>query len=351
MEVKPITQISQVEFNKLVSHPLQSWEWGEFRKKSGVKVLRLGKFDGDKLTEVITLTFHPIPYTSWKIAYIPKSRWPSKDLLDSVYDEAKKRNCIFVKFEPNIPVNHFASNSAPKEKSNVSPHEDSKYKILQSSHPLFTKFTQMIDLTKPENEILKNMHSKTRYNIRVAEKHGVTVREKTDEKSFNEYLNLMFETTKRQGFFAHTKEYHLKMWETLKGNIAHLFTAEYTTDGHSHTLVTWILFLFNNVLYYPYGASSDKFRNVMASNLMMWEAIKFGKKHGTKQFDMWGSLGPDADPEDPWYGFHRFKQGYGATLVEFAGSYDLVIHSHLYRLYSLVFLLRKGWLSLKRKLV
>ena len=161
----------------------------------------------------------------------------------------------------------------------------------------------------------------------------------------------MFETTKRQGFFAHTKEYHRKMWETLKGNMAHLFTAEYTTDGRSYTLVTWILFLFNNTLYYPYGASSDKFRNVMASNLMMWEAIKFGKKHGAKKFDMWGSLGPDADSNDPWYGFHKFKQGYGAKLIEFAGSYDLVINSELYRLYSILHNIRKEFLSLKRKFV
>ena len=66
---------------------------------------------------------------------------------------------------------------------------------------------------------------------------------------------------------------------------------------------------------------------------------------------MWGSLGPDADSNDPWYGFHKFKQGYGAKLIEFAGSYDLVINSELYRLYSILHNIRKEFLSLKRKFV
>lgn len=67
---------------------------------------------------------------------------------------------------------------------------------------------------------------------------------------------------------------------------------------------------------------------------MMWEAIKFGKKQGAKLFDLWGSLGPNPDIKDPWYGFHRFKQGFGAELQEFVGSYDLVINRTEYRLYE-----------------
>ena len=83
----------------------------------------------------------------------------------------------------------------------------------------------------------------------------------------------------------------------------------------------------------------------MASNLMMWEAIKLGKKHGCKMFDMWGSMGPEPDQRDPWYGFHRFKQGYGGQLTEFVGTYDLVVNKLPYRIYTLADKLR--WMGLK----
>jgi lipid II:glycine glycyltransferase (peptidoglycan interpeptide bridge formation enzyme) len=99
------------------------------------------------------------------------------------------------------------------------------------------------------------------------------------------------------------------------------------------------------MLYYPYGASSSQHRDVMSSNLMMWDVIMYGKKMGLKTFDMWGSLGPNPDTKDPWYGFHRFKQGYGPELVEFVGSYDLVINPILYQGYKIADKLR--WLFLR----
>jgi lipid II:glycine glycyltransferase (peptidoglycan interpeptide bridge formation enzyme) len=85
----------------------------------------------------------------------------------------------------------------------------------------------------------------------------------------------------------------------------------------------------------------------MASNLMMWEAIKFGKKLGLKKFDMWGSMGPNADIKDHWYGFHRFKEGYGPKLTEFVGSYDFVINKKMYFAYKLLNRIR--WVILRLK--
>jgi lipid II:glycine glycyltransferase (peptidoglycan interpeptide bridge formation enzyme) len=83
----------------------------------------------------------------------------------------------------------------------------------------------------------------------------------------------------------------------------------------------------------------------MASNLMMWEVMRYGKKQGCRLFDMWGSLGPEPDTKDPWYGFHKFKQGYGSELVEFLGTYDLVITPLLYNLYGITDAVR--WAGLK----
>ncbi|KKR34147.1 MAG: FemAB family protein, partial [Candidatus Gottesmanbacteria bacterium GW2011_GWC2_39_8] len=177
----------------------------------------------------------------------------------------------------------------------------------------------------------------------LAERKGVKIIKSND---FETYWKLMEETTKRQQFFAHDKKYHQTMWETLnKTGIAHLFLAKFG----DMTLTAWIVFLFNNVLYYPYGASSQEKRELMASNLMMWEVIKWGKINDAKTFDMWGAMGPNPDKTDPWYGFHRFKEGYNPSLVEFAGSYDLVINPTLYRLYNLSYKIRQLLLSFKSR--
>lgn len=307
------------------SHPLQTEKWVQFRKKTGVKVIRF---------EDIFITIHPIPHTTYKIGYVPKGPDLNQKILDEFYNLGKKENCIFIQFEPNIELNGKKYN----------------YKNLYpSAHPLFTKYNFILDLTQSEDELLKKMHPKTRYNIRIAQKKEVKISEDNSGKAFNDYLNLAEETTKRQKFYAHSKNYHKLMWETLKDSkdnndlSAHLLKATYK----GKTLVTWILFILEDTLYYPYGASSEEYREVMASNLMMWEAIKFGKNHGLKKFDMWGSLGENPNPNDPWYGFHKFKKGYGPRLVEYIGSFDLVINKRLYFVYKIINKLR--WIVLRIK--
>ena len=101
-------------------------------------------------------------------------------------------------------------------------------------------------------------------------------------------------------------------------------------------VVAWMLSNFQDTLYYPYGGSSLEHREVMASNLVAWEAIRLGKKLKLKKFDLWGALSPDANPSDPWYGFHKFKQGYGGKLVEYIGTYDLVFNWPIYWVFTAI---------------
>ena len=101
-------------------------------------------------------------------------------------------------------------------------------------------------------------------------------------------------------------------------------------------LTAWMLVNFKDTFYYPYGGSSNLHRDVMSNNLVAWEAIKLGKKLNLKHFDMWGALGPKASPNDPWMGFHRFKQGYGGRLVRYIGTYDIVFNDPLYWAFTIV---------------
>lgn len=333
-----IDENKRSEYNAVVFHPLQSYEWGEFRKKTGIKVIRKGLISKGKLIDGFTLTLHKVPKTGFSIGYLPKGNQPAQEVLDELVRIGKDENCIFIQLEPNLP-------------------SDTEYSILNTesllrpaAHPLFTKYTFVLDLQKNEEELLAAMHSKTRYNIRVAEKHNVVVSEDNSKESFEQYLKLMLETTSRQGFYAHTPLYHKSLFEILpKKQISnslsyHLLNA----NLGSKTLTSWVLFVFKDTLYYPYGASSRENREVMANNLIAWEAIKFGKKLGLKYFDMWGALGPEPDKNDPWYGFHRFKEGYGAKLVEFVGSYDLVIKPAIYEIYKVADKLRWGLLKLRK---
>ncbi|MBP6882712.1 MAG: peptidoglycan bridge formation glycyltransferase FemA/FemB family protein [Candidatus Levybacteria bacterium] len=338
MAYQPLEESEKVLFNKTVTHPLQSYEWGTFRERTGLKVIRkLQKSSGSP--SAFTLTIHPIPKTPYTIGYLPKGLSPDKELVAHLKEIGRQERCIFIQLEPNI---RFTQAESERILS---------LGLKKAARALFTRFSFVLDLSKSEEEIEKNLHPKTRYNIKIAKKHNVTVAEKNTPDAFDSYLSITQETTKRQGFYAHSKKYHTDQWATLSHTAtppynelsSHLLIANYNMK----TLVAWIVFIFKDTLYYPYGASSSEHRETMASTLMMWEAIKYGKKMGLKYFDMWGALGTDPDTNDSWYGFHRFKQGFRPEHVEFVGSFDLVIHPILYR--AFVGLDKIRWLALSLK--
>lgn len=294
-------------------HPLQSKEWGEFRTKTGLKVVRDG---------VIQVSIHKIPYTPWNVGYCPKGPMPDESQVETLKKIARENNCIFIKCEPKEEVT-----SDKVELKTL------KQLGFVEGRSLFTKYNFVLDVTPSEDELLASFKQKTRYNIKVAEKKGVTVSIDDSPEAFERYLELTEETTKRQGFYAHSRTYHKKMWETLhSADIAHLLTARY----EGQIISTWVLFKYGDTLYYPYGASTREHREVMANNLVMWEAIRLAKKWGLTYLDMWGALGPEADPSDPWYGFHTFKAGYGARHVEYIGTWDYVAKPGLYKVFRVI---------------
>lgn len=319
MDLRPITSEQKTVYNKLVTHVIQSYEWGESRELLGIPVLRYGIYDKGELVKAFQLTLHKIPFTNKNVGYLPKGPFPDKELKAALIKIGKENNCAFIKIEPDVKI------------------ENLKVKIENSFRtspkPLFTKYNFILDLTKSEDQLLKDMHPKTRYNIRVAQKHEVKVEARTDDQAFENYLKLYFETTMRQGYHGHNQTYHKKAWQTLKqAEMARILIASYKDEP----LTGWMLLNFKDTLYYPYGGSSKNHPEVMSNNLIAWEAIKLGKKMDLKKFDMWGALGPNADPKDSWYGFHRFKAGYGGQLVEYIGTYDLIFNQPIYWLFTLI---------------
>ncbi|OGC93071.1 hypothetical protein A3D85_02330 [Candidatus Amesbacteria bacterium RIFCSPHIGHO2_02_FULL_47_9] len=276
------------EWNKGAGHPMQSFEWGEFREKMGNKVSRI---IGEKQYQII---WSKLPLGFW-FGYCPMSEMPSEA------DLKKFEGGIGVRFEPN----EMKGTKIPE-------------RLVLGRH-LFKPKTYWIDLTKSEEDLLKNMTSKCRYNIRLAEKHGVTVEE--DSLSLSEYLRLMFgKTSKRQKIYAHSENYHR---ELVKLDFVHLFKAEYKDK----VIASWVIFAWKDFIYYAYGAFDDEYKYLMAPVLGLWEIIKWAKKEGYKTMDLWGA--------EEGKGFSRFKEQFGPQLVEMAGTYDLPINEPWYMFFRI----------------
>jgi len=347
---------SPESFNKLAPHPLQTWEWGEFRKSVGNRIIRLGIYKGKGLKEIIQITFSKIPLTNLTVGTFIRGGIPKKTILRKLREVAKEENAIFIKLEPNIPTSIEdlkgrkinIANFLPSQR--FPPERKLKSLLIQNKcvpgKTLFTPKSFWIDLRKDESKLFSEFHPKTRYNIRLAIKYGVKVEEDNSERAFERYIDLTRETVARQKFFAHSEEYHRKMWKYLhqipvsqnKQPIARLFLAKYGGEVVS----TWILFVWKDSLYYPFGASTERHKKVMANNLMMWEAIKFGKRLGLKIFDLWG--------KEEGKGFTRFKEGYNPFVVSYIGTWDLIT-SQLYWPYRIAEFLRWQMLRTRSKFI
>lgn len=341
MLIRSIREEEQADYNATVSHPLQSWQWGNFRSKTGLKVERIGFFENGKLKRGFQVTFHAIPKIGKTIGYLPKGFLPDEEQLSALRQLASKHQAVYIKLEPNVaePV------------GNPSAHHSIADFLLKNGavagKPLFTKFNFILDLNKSEEELFAALEGKTRYNVNLAYRKGVRIHEDTSEAGMEQYLEILAETTQRQGFYAHTPDYFRTMWQAMgNSGMMRIFHATY----QDQVIVSWIMFIFNKKMYYPYGASRRAHREVMASNLMMWEMIRLAKEEGCSHLDMWGSLGPDANKSHPWYGFHKFKKGYGGVLYQSVGTYDLITDNLWYRPIRLADNVRWAFLRLRAKL-
>lgn len=342
MIIREILDQEKDLFNSVANHPLQSWSWGDFKQANGSQVVRLGAFDGQRLLRTFQITIHTVPHLNWLIGYYPKGGYPDNTEIFAMETVAKKYDLVFIKMEPNV----WDKAGQPSDRLTAA-RDFLLAHNCQKGRAQFTPNTFMLNLTPTEDELFANLKSKTRYNVRLAQKHGVTVSEDNSPEAFEAYINMWKQTIKRQQFYAHDETYQRQMWDYLRqGNIAHLLKAEY----QGKILAIWILYIYNNVLYYPYGSSSREHREVMAGNLLAWEAIRLGKQLGCHTFDMWGSLGPNPDKDDPWYGFHKFKEGYGGDLVEFVGTYDYVYNPQRYKMFRIMDRWRWRYLRLRARL-
>jgi len=309
-------------WNKIVSCQkfaqfLQSFEWGDFQKALNRKVLHFFVEDKDKLF-LVSLIKYPLLFG---FSYFYSPRGPvflnpeSGKLLPNFFSQikkiAKKEKVIFWRFEP---VNLL----------NLKLDKLIKVKDVQPAK------TWILNLDKNEDELLKKMHYKTRYNIRLAMRRGIKIRcanKQTIDKDIKIFLELLHQTKKRNKFKSHPNNYYSLMVKKLgeDGKFLKLCLAEYKNK----ILAANIIIFFGDTVTYLHGASSNEFRNLMAPHLLQWKTIQEAKKLGYKYYDFWGI------DEKKWPGITRFKKSFGGQEINYLGTFDFVFNKPLYNFYRL----------------
>ncbi|MBI4759638.1 MAG: lipid II:glycine glycyltransferase FemX [Chloroflexota bacterium] len=295
------------------AHLLQTGEWGELKRGFGWEPVRV--VSGDNGVQIL---FRKLPL-GFTIGYIPKAN-VAASLWNEIDSVCKQNRAIFLKLEPD-------------QWEGTQP--ITNYQLLLSPHNIQPPRTLIVDLRGSEEEILARMKQKTRYNIRLAEKKGVTVRAWDDLAAFHKMMLL---TGGRDGFGVHSLEYYRRAYELLHPkDMCELLVAEY----EGKPLAALFVARHGNRACYLYGASTDEERNRMPTYLLQWEAMKWAKARGCEEYDLWGV--PDEDEatleanfesrRDGLWGVYRFKRGFGGQLKRAAQAMDRVYNPLLYWAY------------------
>lgn len=279
----------------------------------------------------------PLP---WSVLYAPKgpllASWEDGALRTRVLDDlqayARRSGAIFLKMDPDVVV----GTGVPGEpEAQEVPLGAAVRTALRrrgwrfSSEQVQFRNTVLLDLSPTEDELLAAMKQKTRYNIRLAYRKGVRVREGTFAD-----LSLLYRmyavTAARDGFIIRPRDYYFSVWQTLmQAGMAEPLIAE--VEGEAVAAV--VVFRFAGRAYYFYGMSTGRHRNKMPTYALQWEAIRRAKAAGCRWYDFWGAP-DDFAPTDPMWGVFRFKRGFGAQVVRTLGAWDYPARQALYAAYS-----------------
>jgi peptidoglycan pentaglycine glycine transferase (the first glycine) len=327
-------------------HILQSWAWGEFKARFGWQVVRLVAEQAGEVVAGAQVLFRRPPLFS--LAYVPRgpivvpSAAAAPALFAALHCEARRRRAIFLKIEPNLLESEAAALTDLGFRPNA-----------QRVQP---RTTIVVDLTPDLATIAARQKPKWRYNIGLAARRGVTVRQGS-AVDIPVFYALLQQTGQRDRFAIHSLAYYHEFFRHL-GDQARLFLAEY----QGNLLAGIVITVFGGQAIYMYGASSSEQRNLMPNHLLQWEAMKWAKAQSCTTYDLWGI--PDevtsdegrgmrdevrgtnswsgAAERETWnmergtdlWGVYRFKQGFGGQVTRYVGAFDYVYYSVLYKLWT-----------------
>lgn len=301
---------------------LQSWNWGVFQQMLGRDVLRIRVTRNKKPVASVQAILHSLPANNY-YWYIPRG---------PVFHSDIKNKEVVKTFIKALLENHDDAmflRIDPFENFDL---EGNKITTTQPADELAIK------IFLGENELLDAMREKHRYNIRLAEKKGVTTRRIDDAdyaiRAFPKVWNLLQLTAKRQGIHTHAQNYYETMLQTLlAAGEANLFLAEVDNK----IISAHITIGYGDTLYYAHGASDNTHRNLMAPHLLHWKAMQYGKEQGFNYYNL-GGVSPLGEENHKWQSLTHFKTGFGndETLVryKYPSAIDLIQRPLWYKVYS-----------------
>ena len=240
-------------------------------------------------------------------------------LLDGAKVLAKKYKSYVIKIDPDVPSSNTAFSSMLQSFGFRAKEGGKNFEAIQPRYV----FRLNVE-GKTEEELLANFHQKWRYNIRLAERKGVTVRICGTEM-VPAFSDLMLTTGVRDGFVTRKPEYFAAMLDNL-GEHARLYMA---FDPNDTPIAGTLAIHYGDKVWYLYGASSNEHRNLMPNYLLQWRMIQWAVETNCRIYDFRGVSG-DVSEDNPLYGLFRFKQGFGGDFTEFVGEMDLVLSPVIY---------------------
>ena len=240
-----------------------------------------------------------------------------QDILEQIKEISQKTQAIFYRLEI---IDKNDKNIVEKLKENG---------FIKAFEEIQPEWRQVIDISKSEEEILAGMKQKGRYNIKIAEKHNVSIEK---SQKIDDFYEIFRQTAKRDGFKIRPLKYFQDLIQILgQDGVAELWQARY----NNRTIAVIIAVFYDGTASYLYGASSDEFRNVMAPYLLHWKVIQRAKEKNCQMYDLL-AVSPENKENHKYSGITRFKEQFGGEKVQIVGSYDLVFKPTYYKIFKMV---------------
>lgn len=336
------------------THILQSSLWANIKASAGWKAdYLIWKQDSGKVVAACLVLKKGIPILSGMtgtiVLYAPRGPlldWNDNNLQRAVISDlqafTRKNKGIYLKIDPDLKIGDGLPGSSdflpdPTGKAVENTLLDGHWRF--SGEQVQFRNTVLIDLQLTQTDLLARMKQKTRYNISLAERKGITIRRGTNDDLAMLY-HMYAVTAARDGFAIRDEAYYLNVWASLmkSGNAIPLIA--YCENTPVSGIV---MFIFAERAYYFYGMSSGEHRDKMPNHLLQWSGMQIARDLGCRSYDMWGA--PDAEnPADPMWGVYRFKEGFNGNTVAGIGAWDYVANLPLFIIYSKVVPLVLGML-------
>ena len=308
MEIKT-TRIKHIKSGKELKNNkefLQSYYWGRFQEDFGRKSWIIDS--GENSLLVIK---HKL-FSGLSYLYCPRGIL-NKEFLIKVAELSKKEHCSFLRIDPKENITNL------KE----------QYRFIKSK-PDQPQDCWILNIEKSEQEFLKEMKSKTRYNIRLAQKKDVKIIKSKNINDINIFYKLSSTTAKRQKIRIHPKEHYKELFQVFsEKNMAYLYLAKFNNE----VLAVNMLIFYGNTATYLHGSTSNKHRNLMAPYLLQWQAILDAKQKGLEYYDF-GGVSPEGAEGHSWEGVTKFKTGFGGYRIRYPDSYHIIFNQLGYKFYK-----------------